>query len=57
MRRRWAEYLMVLATGALIPLEVVEVIARPTPFRVGALLVNVAIVVYLACRKRLLVDV
>lgn len=48
---------MVLATGALIPLEVVEVIARPTPFRVGALLVNVAIVVYLACRKRLLVDV
>ena len=57
MRRRWAEYLTVLATGVLIPFEVTEVIAKPTPLRVGALLVNVAIVVYLAWRKRLFVDV
>jgi uncharacterized membrane protein (DUF2068 family) len=57
MRRRWAEYLTVLATGVLIPFEVTEVVARPTPFRVGALLVNVAIVGYLAYRKRLFVDV
>jgi uncharacterized membrane protein (DUF2068 family) len=57
MRRRWAEYLTVLATGVLIPFEVVEVAARPTPFRAGALLVNVAIVVYLAYRKRLFVDI
>jgi uncharacterized membrane protein (DUF2068 family) len=56
-RRRWAEYLTVLATGVLIPFEVAEVVARPTAFRVGALLVNVAIVVYLAYRKRLFVDV
>ena len=53
MRRRWAEYLTVLATGGLIPVEVVEVVAGPTPFRVGALVVNVAIVVYLVYRKRL----
>jgi uncharacterized membrane protein (DUF2068 family) len=57
MRRRWAEYLTVIATGALIPFEVREVLARPTVLRVGALLVNVAIVVYLAYRKRLFVDV
>ena len=57
MRRRWAEYLTVLATGVLIPFELTEVVARPTFFRVGALLVNVAIVVYLAWRKRLFVDV
>jgi len=56
MRRRWAEYLTVIATGVLIPFEVREVVVRPTVFRVGALLVNVAIVVYLAYRKRLFVD-
>lgn len=57
MRRRWAEYLTVVATGMLIPFEVTEVVAKPTVFRVGALLVNVAVVVYLAWRKRLFVDV
>lgn len=57
MHRRWAEYLTVLATGVLIPLELMEVVARPTPLRIGALLLNVAIVVYLAYRKRLFVDV
>lgn len=56
-RRRWAEYLTVIATGVLIPFEVREVLVRPTIFRVGALAVNVAIVVYLAYRKRLFVDV
>lgn len=56
-RRRWAEYLTVVATGVLIPFEVVEVVARPTVFRVGALLVNAAIVVYLAYRKRLFVGI
>jgi len=57
MRRRWADYLTVLATGVLIPWEVAEVFRRVTPLRVGALAVNVAIVVYLAYRKRLFVDV
>jgi uncharacterized membrane protein (DUF2068 family) len=56
-RRRWAEYLTVVATSVLIPFEVREVVARPTVFRIGALLVNVAIVAYLAYRKRLFVDV
>jgi uncharacterized membrane protein (DUF2068 family) len=56
-RRRWAEYLTVVATGALIPFELLEVARRPTPIRVGALLLNVAIVVWLAYRKRLFVDV
>lgn len=57
MRRRWAEYLTVIATGVLIPFEVREVVARPTVFRIGALVVNVAMVVYLAYRKRLFVGV
>jgi uncharacterized membrane protein (DUF2068 family) len=57
MRRRWAEYLTVLATAVLIPYEAIEVVHRPTVVRVGALVVNVAIVVYLSYRKRLFVDV
>jgi uncharacterized membrane protein (DUF2068 family) len=57
MRRRWAEYLTVLATAVLIPFELVEVDHRVTVFRVGALLVNVAVVAYLAYRKRLFVGI
>jgi uncharacterized membrane protein (DUF2068 family) len=57
MRRRWAEYLTVLATGALIPFEAYEVIHKATLFRVGALLLNLAVVGYLAYRKRLFVGV
>jgi uncharacterized membrane protein (DUF2068 family) len=56
LRRRWAEYLIVFATGLLIPYEVWEVIHKVTLFRVGGLLLNVAIVAYLAYKKRLFVD-
>ena len=57
MRRRWAEYLTVLATSALIPFEAYEVVHRLTLFRVGALLLNLAVVGYLAYTKRLFVGV
>ena len=55
MRRRWAEYLTVIATSILIPYEAYEVIRHPTLFKVGALALNVAVVGYLAYRKRLFV--
>lgn len=57
MRRRWAEYLTVIATGILIPYEAYEVVMRPTLFKAGALLLNLAVVGYLAYRKRLFVGV
>ncbi|HSS62356.1 MAG TPA: DUF2127 domain-containing protein [Candidatus Limnocylindrales bacterium] len=57
MRRRWAEYLTVIATGILIPYEAYEVIAHPTLFKVGALALNLAVVGYLAYRKRLFVGI
>ena len=57
MRRRWAEYLTVIATGLLIPYELYEVIRHVTLFRVGALLLNLAVVGYLAYRKRLFVGI
>jgi uncharacterized membrane protein (DUF2068 family) len=57
MQRRWAEYLTVVATGILIPYEAYEVFHKVTLFRVGALLLNVAVVGYLAYRKRLFVGI
>jgi uncharacterized membrane protein (DUF2068 family) len=52
-RRRWAEYLTVIAGCIGIPLEVMEVLNRQTPVRVSILLINVAIVIYLAWQKHL----
>jgi len=52
-RRRWAEYLTVIAGCIGIPLEVSEVLNRQTPVRVSILLINVAIVIYLAWQKHL----
>jgi uncharacterized membrane protein (DUF2068 family) len=52
-RRRWAEYLTVIAGCIGIPLEVGEVLSRQTPVRISILLINVAIVIYLALQKHL----
>ena len=51
--RRWAEYLTALATAGFLPLEVHELLKRVTILRVSALVVNVAILVYLVYAKRL----
>ena len=52
LRRRWAEYLTVVATGALVPLELYEIARHPTGTRLSVLVVNVAIVWYLLVRLR-----
>ena len=52
-RRRWAEYLTVIAGCIGIPFEVNEVMQRQTPVRISILLINVAIVIYLAWQKHL----
>jgi uncharacterized membrane protein (DUF2068 family) len=51
--RRWAEYLTAMATASLLPLEIYELIERVTVLRIGALIVNLAILLYLVIRKRL----
>ena len=56
LRRRWAEYLVVIATGAFLPLEASEILHHPTPLKVVAFLINIAIVVYLVWRKRLFME-
>ena len=52
-RRRWAEYLTVIAGCIGIPFELMEVMRRQTPLRISILLINVAIVIYLAWQKHL----
>lgn len=52
-RRRWAEWLTVIATSLFIPLELYEVVQEQTPVRIGALVINVFIVYYLAKHKEL----
>lgn len=51
--RRWAEYLTALATFGLLPFEIRELLERVTVLRVGALVVNVAILVWLVWAKHL----
>jgi len=52
-RRRWAEWLTVIATSLLIPFEIYEIIQEQTVIRIGILILNVAIVYYLAKHKEL----
>jgi uncharacterized membrane protein (DUF2068 family) len=56
LRRRWAEYLVLVATLAFLPLEIDELHRRLTAFRVLALLVNLGIAGYLVWRKRLFLE-
>jgi len=52
-QRRWAEYLTFVVTTSLLPLEIYEIANRATVFKVIALVINVAVVVYLLRAKRL----
>ena len=45
--KRWAEYLTVIVTGSLIPLELYEVISRFTYSRGVTLLLNLLVFIYL----------
>jgi uncharacterized membrane protein (DUF2068 family) len=51
-RRRWAEWLTVVTTALLLPLELREVARRPDAARLVALAVNACVVVYLIARLR-----
>lgn len=47
LRKHWAEWFTVIATGSLIPLELYESVAHFTWLKLAALVANVAIVIYL----------
>lgn len=51
--KRWGEYFAVVATSLFLPLEVYELSHKVTALRLGALLLNLAAVIYLLLSKRL----
>jgi uncharacterized membrane protein (DUF2068 family) len=50
-RRVWAEWLTVILTASLVPLEIYELVSHPSLGKVGAVVVNIAIVLYLLRHK------
>jgi uncharacterized membrane protein (DUF2068 family) len=47
LRRRWAEYFTIITTASFLPLEFYEVLKHPTLAKCAALLVNLAVLIYL----------
>jgi uncharacterized membrane protein (DUF2068 family) len=52
LRKTWAEYLTIISTASLLPLEVYEIAKRADAARIIVLLANIAIVVYLVIEVR-----
>jgi uncharacterized membrane protein (DUF2068 family) len=48
----WAEYLTVIATSLLIPVEIYEVVHKPSALKAAGIALNILIVGYLAHRLR-----
>ncbi len=53
LNKRWAEYLTFIATTALVPFEVYELTNGVSAFKLVALVINLAVVLYLLLAKRL----
>jgi uncharacterized membrane protein (DUF2068 family) len=51
--KRWAEYLTLIVTASLLPLEIYELAHTVSPFKLVAFAINVAVVAYLLWAKRL----
>jgi len=51
LRRSWARWFTIVATGSLIPVEVFEIVRHPRPLRITILALNIAVLVYLFKRK------
>ena len=50
LAQRWAEYLTVIATASLVPVEVYEITHGPSTMKIAALITNLAMVAYLVYR-------
>jgi uncharacterized membrane protein (DUF2068 family) len=48
LEKAWGEYLTLLITASFLPLEVMEILRRHTMIRAGLLVVNIAVLIYLA---------
>jgi uncharacterized membrane protein (DUF2068 family) len=52
LHKRWAEYFTIITTGSFLPLEVYEIIHHVTAAKIAALIINIAVVVYLVRELR-----
>jgi uncharacterized membrane protein (DUF2068 family) len=52
LAKRWAEYLTIVTTASLMPVEMYEIYVHPTWPRIVVLLVNIAVVAYLIVELR-----
>lgn len=52
LRKRWAEYLTIISTASLMPIEILEIYKGPSAARVVLLLVNLGVVGYLVRELR-----
>jgi uncharacterized membrane protein (DUF2068 family) len=53
LMKRWGEYFSAVATAIFIPLEIYEISHHATIIKAGALIINIAAVLYLLLSKRL----
>ncbi len=47
LRKRWAEWFVVIVTSSLLPLEIYEIIHRVTPLKIAVTIINLLILTYL----------
>jgi uncharacterized membrane protein (DUF2068 family) len=52
LHKRWAEYFTIITTSSFLPLEVYEIIQHATIAKGVALLINIAVVIYLVRELR-----
>jgi uncharacterized membrane protein (DUF2068 family) len=52
LEKGWAEWLTVVITSSLVPIEIYAIYRHPTAIKIGVLLINIAIVAYLGYRIR-----
>jgi uncharacterized membrane protein (DUF2068 family) len=52
LAQRWAEYLTIVITASLVPLEIYEIVRHTNATRVTVLVINLAIVIYLIVHLR-----
>jgi uncharacterized membrane protein (DUF2068 family) len=52
LKKRWAEYFTIITTSSLLPIEVYELARRASIGKTFALLINLAVVVYLIVELR-----
>ncbi len=52
LEKGWAEWLTVVITSSLVPIEIYEIYRHPTAVKIAVLLSNIAIVAYLVYRIR-----